>query len=261
MNIIVCVKQVFDVKDLKLKAGDEFIPHGLDRRVNQFDIFALEEALTVKDGNPQAKVIVLSMGADQTSRCLIEGLAMGADKAYHINSHGHHYDTIATARILAAAIHKIEDIEGPADIIFAGNQATDSSSGVVPYMLSELLSRKLLSSAAETRLIDDYSKAEITKRSLDRFEKAEGSFPLIISATKPNHEVRYPTFKRIREANQAEIFVIDSSHLGQYTSATEVIKVIKPGRDSKNSIVNDDDVEAGTRTLLHMLKEDKIFAR
>ena len=261
MNIIVCIKQVPSIEDLKLRAGEEFNPQGFKRRANLFDIFAIEEAMTIKDQFPQTVITLLSMGTDTARRCLIEGLAMGADKAYHIDSHGQHYDTIATARILAAAIHKIEDIEGPADIIFAGNQATDSSSGMVPYMLSELLSRQLLSSAAETRLIDDYSKAEITKRSLDRFEKAEGSFPLIISATKPNHEVRYPTFKRIREANQAEIFVIDSSHLGQYTSATEVIKVIKPGRDSKNSIVNDDYVQAGTRTLLHMLKEDKIFAR
>lgn len=260
MNIIVCVKQVFDVKDLKLKAGDEFIPHGLDRRVNQFDIFALEEALTVKDGNPQAKVIVLSMGADQTSRCLIEGLAMGADKAYLLKTDGF-WDTVATSRLLAEAINKIEEAEGMADIIITGSQSTDSGSGMIPHMLSQILSRKLVSSATEIRLIRNNSELEITKRGYDGFEKVEAAFPLLISATKPNHEVRYPTFKRIRQANQSEIKVIEPSSPERITSYSELIRVTKPGRKSKNSIVNDDDAQAGTHSLMRMLRDDKIFAR
>lgn len=259
MNIIVCMKQVYDLKDLKLKAGEEFTPQGLDRRVNSFDVFALEAALTVKDQNPQTKVIVLSMGAEHTERCLIEGLSKGADKAYRLNSSGF-LDTVATSRRLAQAIHKIEKAEGMADIIITGIQSTDSGNGIVACMLSRILSRTLVSSAAEISLTGNPSKLEIVKRCPDGFEKTEHDFPLIISATKLNHEVRYPSFPRIRQANQAKINIIEPSPSKKAMSSTELIRIAKPGRRSRNVIVNDD-VQAGTQILLRMLQEDNIFTR
>lgn len=244
MNIIILLKQVYDIKDVKLK-------------VNPFDLFALEAALTVKDQKPEAKVIVLSMGTEQTTRCLIEGLAMGADEAYHLNVNGF-FDTVAAARHLAEAINKIEKNEGMADIIITGSQSTDSGSGILPYMLSHITSRKLVPLAAEISLASNNSKLQILKRVPDGFEETEESFPLILSATKPNHEVRYPTFKRIREANRAQINVIEPSS-EKRTSAAELVRVTKPGRQSRNSIVRDDDAQAGAQMLLRMLQDDKIF--
>lgn len=262
MNIIVCIKQVPKTENLRLKSGESFTSDGLDKRINLFDTFAIEEALRIKDSLPETTVILLTMGARGCERCLVEGLSLGADKAYLAEKDSAlNYDTVSTAHILTSAIRKIEDFEGPADLIFTGTQTTDGSSGVIPDMLSVLTSRELISAAAEVRLTENFTKVEINQRCADRFKKVYRPLPLIISVTKSNREVRFPTFKRIREANQAKINIINSSLPGEFTSATDIIKVIKPGRDSKNSTVHSDDVKEGTQTLLRMLDEDKIFAR
>lgn len=262
MNIIICIKQVPKTEDVKLKAGESFSPEGLGRRINFFDTFALEEALRIKDKDPGTNVILVTLGDELSERCLIEGLSMGADKAYRIaDPEFKNCDTLSTSKALSGAIRYIEDTEGPAPIIFTGTQSTDSGNGIVPLMLSDLLRRPLISSVTEILEMSGDGKLKATVRGKDDFREEEGSLPIIISMTKSAREVRFPTFKRIREANRAPITRLDSSITGISDSKTSVTGVIKPGRKSKNSIVNTEDDEEGTRLLMDMLKEDNIFKR
>lgn len=262
MNIIICIKQVPKTENVRLKAGETFSPEGLERRINFFDTFSLEEACRIKDRDPDTNIILLTLGNEQSERGLIEGLSAGADKAYRISDPEiGNCDTIATSRALFKAIEYIESTEGKASLIFMGTQSTDSGCGIVPIMLSDIMDRPLISSVTEIHEITEDGVLKATVRGKDSFSEASGSLPLIISMTKSSHELRLPTFKRIREANRAPIVRLDQSVTGRPESYTSVTEVIKPGRKSKNSIVNTGDEEEGTRLLLDMLMEDNIFAR
>ena len=261
MNIIICIKQVPKTEDIKLKAGEPFSPEGLSRRINIFDAFSIEEALRIKDRAPDTNIILLTLGDELAERSLIEGLSLGADKAYRITDPGYVCDTLSTARLLSQAIRHIEKSEGPASIVFTGTQSTDSGNGIIPLMLSHLLGRPLLKSVTDIRDISENGILKASIRGRDSFSEEEGNLPLIISMTKSDREVRFPTFKRIRGANRMPITRLDSSVTEYFEPKTSVTGVIKPGRKSRNSIVNPEDDEEGARLLMDMLKEDNIFKR
>ena len=261
MNIIVCIKQVPITESLKLKAGESYSGVGLDRHINVFDGFAIEEALRIKDIYPDTTVSLLTMGDEDSRRALIEGLSLGADKAYLISDKAYAgYDAPSTSRVLANAIKHIEASLGEADIILTGNQSTDSGCGIIPMMLSEIMGLDIISSVVETSISEDLMSLDLKTRGSEAFSETSHGFPLILSMTKGTREVRMPTFKRIREANKAVITVIDSSIAGTFETNTKVLSVIKPGRNTKNSIVRSDDTEEGTAELLEMLDADSIFA-
>ena len=66
MHIIVCIKQVPDTKHIRLdEKNHTLIREGVESIINPFDMYALEEALRIRDQRG-GKVTVLSMGPPQT---------------------------------------------------------------------------------------------------------------------------------------------------------------------------------------------------
>ena len=117
MKIIVCVKQVPNTNEIKINPETgTLIRDGVEAILNHDDANALEEALRIKDRDPEAKVTVLTMGPPQAKEMLQECIAMGADEGILLSDRllgGS--DTWATSNALASAIKKI----GGFDIVFA----------------------------------------------------------------------------------------------------------------------------------------------
>ena len=87
MNILVCVKQVPDTTEIKIDpVKNTLIRDGVPSILNPFDGYALEAAARIKDKNPDAKLVVVSMGPPQAVAVLKECLAIAADK---INQKGY----------------------------------------------------------------------------------------------------------------------------------------------------------------------------
>lgn len=139
MKIIVCVKQVPDTSGkVAVKADGTMDRAAMATISNPDDMNALEGALTLKDQNPEIKVVVITMGPPPAESMLRECLAMGADEAVLVS--GREFggaDTYATSECLAAAIRKI-GVEQD-DIIFCGRQAIDGDTAQVGPQIAEKL--------------------------------------------------------------------------------------------------------------------------
>ena len=137
MKIVVCVKQVPDTNEIKINPETgTLIREGVPSILNPDDANALEQALLIRDENPDTKVIVISMGPPQAKEMLQDCLAMGADEAILLSDRilgGS--DTWATSNALAAAIRKIGDY----DIVLAGRQAIDGDTAQVGPQIAEKL--------------------------------------------------------------------------------------------------------------------------
>ena len=129
MDIIVCVKQVPDAKDVRLDPETNTLAReGVEAIMNPFDRHALEEAVSLKE-QLGGKVTVLSMGPPQAEDALREAIAMGADEAILLSDRAFAgADTLATAYTLAEAIRRIGDY----DLVICGRQAIDGDAGQVP---------------------------------------------------------------------------------------------------------------------------------
>ena len=103
---------------------------GVPAIVNPYDLFALEEALRLKD-RYGGRVTVLCMGPSQADAALRKALSFGADEAILLSDRAFAgSDTLATSYALAAAIQRIcEDM--PVDLVFAGKQTIDGDTAQV----------------------------------------------------------------------------------------------------------------------------------
>ena len=128
MDIIVCVKQVPDAKDVRLDPETNTLAReGVEAIMNPFDRHALEEAVSLKE-QLGGTVTVLSMGPPQAETVLREALACGADNGVLISDRAFAgADTWATSYTLARAVETL----GGFDLILCGKQAIDGDTAQV----------------------------------------------------------------------------------------------------------------------------------
>src|SRR5262245_64663283 len=102
MKIVVCIKQVPDTAtQLKIAAdGKSIDTAGVTWIVSPYDEFAVEEALRIKEKRGQGEVVAVSLGPDRVKEALRSCLAMGCDRAIHLNDPAWSAaDTLATAKV------------------------------------------------------------------------------------------------------------------------------------------------------------------
>ena len=81
MNIIVCVKQTYDLQQVRIrKETRQPILENVPLTLGNIDKNALEEAVRIKEKSG-GKIIAISAGPESLEETIKEALAMGADEA------------------------------------------------------------------------------------------------------------------------------------------------------------------------------------
>ena len=137
MNIVVCIKQVPDVDDIKWTKENNLDRSQMLSCINPHDEYALNWAAKIKAELKDVKITALSMGPKQAGDVLNYALAKCADSAILLcDKMFAASDTLATSKVIARSIKKyIPDF----DLIITGQMASDGDTAQVPVSLSELL--------------------------------------------------------------------------------------------------------------------------
>src|SRR3970040_2475023 len=107
MKILVAIKQVPDTAtQVKIGAGGKAIDTtGITWIVSPYDEYAVEEALRIKEKRGQGEVGAVSLGPARVKEAIRSCLAMGCDRAIHLNDAAWSaVDTLATGRAAAAVV-------------------------------------------------------------------------------------------------------------------------------------------------------------
>ena len=266
MKFIVCVKQVPDTSGkVAVKPDGTMDRASMETIINPDDLNAVEAALTLKDTNPEAKVVVVSMGPPPAAKMLRELLAMGADEAVLIS--GREFggsDTFATSQIIAGAIsHMGIDEE---DVIFCGRQAIDGDTAQVGPQIAEKLNIPQVSYAADIR---KEGNTLTVKRVLeDGYMTIQVQTPCLVTCIKELNTPRYMTVKGILECDQKPYRVYDFNTLkdeplieldtiGLKGSPTNVYKAFSPPVKGAGQMIGSDKVSI--ETLFATLAEKHII--
>lgn len=207
MKIFVCVKQVPDTSGkVAVKADGTMDRASMAAITNPDDLNAVEAALSIKDANPDARVIAISMGPAPAAAMLRELLAMGCDEAVLVSAREFGgSDTFATSQILAAAIHHI-GLEKD-DLVLCGRQAIDGDTAQVGPQIAEKLKIPQVSYAADIRLEGD---TVTVKRVLeDGYMMIQTQTPCLITCIKELNTPRYMTVKGILNCDKKPCAVFD----------------------------------------------------
>lgn len=255
MKIVVCVKQVPDTTDVKLdpKTG-RLIRDGVPSIINPDDKNALEEALRIKDSNPDTKVVVIGMGPPQADVAMREALAMGADEAILVC--GREFggaDTWATSYTIATAIKKIPDV----DIIFCGRQAIDGDTAQVGPQIAEQLDIPQITYVQNLKI--EGNKVIAQRQLEDGYTVVEAQMPVLLTAIKELNEPRYMTPMGIFDAYQKEVTIwgfndmpVDPEKIGLKGSPTNVNRTFSPEAKGKGIMLEGAD-KATVKTLVDYL--------
>ena len=135
MKFLVLIKQVPESSDIHFDLTRKTLKRdGVKNIINPYDRRAISEAVR-KRNESGGEVVVVTMGPPQAKESLAEALAMGADRAVHIqDSRLAGSDTLVTAMVLAAAAKEIGF-----DILLCGQSSTDSETGQVGPEIAEFL--------------------------------------------------------------------------------------------------------------------------
>jgi electron transfer flavoprotein beta subunit len=179
--------------------------------INPWDEYAVESALLQQETHG-GDVIVISVGGEDAKEALKHALAMGCGSAILVSESGlENADSLLTARILAAAIEKIGDV----DVAFFGRQAIDGDVGVTAAQTARVLGWPSLTLVSAITEFDPESKSIKVERSVEEGRQVvEGNLPAAISVMKDIGEPRYPSFMGIRKASRADIPVWSTSEIG-----------------------------------------------
>lgn len=262
MRIAVCVKQVPDTNEIRINPETgTLIRDGVPSILNNDDANALEQALQVKDAQPDTEVVVLTMGPPQAKEMLQECLAMGADDAILLSDRAlGGSDTWATSNALAAGLRKA----GPFDLIFAGRQAIDGDTAQVGPQIAEKLGVPQITYMKEFTLEGD----QVTvKRALeDGYELLRTKLPCVLTAIKELNTPRYMSVPGILKAAKAEIQVwtaedigVDKTVVGLKASPTNVFRSFTPKPKGKGITVEGDTPKEQAGNLLADLREKHII--
>ncbi len=228
MEILVCVKHVPDMEELKIDLEAGKIKDGVPHISNPYDKNALEAAVQLKEAHG-GSVTVISMGSDKAKAALKEAISVGADKAVLISDPAFEgSDAYSTSSILAAAIKKL----GSFDVVLCGNQATDTDDGQVGPLIGEHLG---MAQATYVEKIEAQGTSLIVNREADEgYERVEVQLPAVLTVVDSINEPRLATIKTKMAANKAKIDVFTAADLGidpekvGYGSPAKVIKTFAP---------------------------------
>ncbi len=255
MKILVAIKQVPDTAtQVKIGADGKTIDvTGITWIVSPYDEFAVEEALRIKDKRGQGEVVAVTLGPERAKEALRSCLAMGCDRAIHVNDPAlAGADSLVTAKALAAVIKQ----EAP-QLVLCGRQAIDDDMGAVTAQLAELLGWPCAYWIMEEAVDGDGKSVRVARQVEGGLEVFDLPLPAVLAAQKGLNEPRYPTLKGIMGAKKKEIKDVKAGDLGlggeaaQLTvTALEALPPRPPGR------IIQGDVQTAVKELVRSLRED-----
>ncbi len=263
MKIALLVKQVPATDKVKInRETGTMIRENLESELNPLDMYAVEEAVRIKERYQDTEVIAFSMGPPFAKEALKDAISMGADKGYLISDRRFGgADTWATAYTLAWTLRKF----GNFDIIFTGERATDGETGQVGPSVAAQLGIPILSYVS--KIIEIERDTITVERSIEGGKEIVSStLPVVISVVKEINEPRIPNLSgkiKAKKANipilTAEDLKVDFDKIGLMGSPTRVVNVYYPKMTRTGKIIKVQDPKKCIEELVSFLREKGVM--
>jgi electron transfer flavoprotein beta subunit len=225
MKVLVTVKRVvdFNVK-IRVKAdGSGVETANVKMSMNPFDEIANEEAIRLREAGKASEVVAVSLGEAKCQETLRTALAMGADRAIHVQTDAE-LQPLAVAKLLKAVV----DREQPG-LVILGKQAIDDDSNQTGQMLAALLGWPQGTFASKLEFAD--GGLQVTREIDTGLEKVALGLPAIVTSDLRLNEPRYASLPNIMKAKKKPIDVLTPDELGvDIAPRLKILKVEEPPR-------------------------------
>jgi len=212
MEILVCVKRVPDTSENEIEVngdGSDIERDDLVYSVNEWDNYAVEEAIQIRDKVGKGSVTVVSIGDEESEEVLRREMAMGADNGILVSD-----DALLNTdgKGLATALKGVVE-KGKYDLILTGAQS-DTGAGQTGGMLAAMLDLPFASLVNSVEVVNDTQLKVGREIDGGNQEMHEISLPCVLSIQTGINEPRYVGIRGIRKVASVEIPTLGISDLG-----------------------------------------------
>ena len=253
MNILTLVRQVPDAEARVKGAGSGGDLEGATLVVDGMDEYGVEEALRLREGGaPVDTIIALAVGPQRNEDALRTALAMGVDRAIHVET-DEKIDAVSLSKIVA----QVAQAEN-AGLILVGGQEADWDSQALGAATAERLGWPQLTWTNELKVEGD----SVTGRhDVDEGnESFRAPLPAVVTTQQGLNEPRYPTLPNIMKAKKKELRKDSLDTYGVQPRVRTVNAEIQT-RARLNKMIDGKDPQAAAAELLNLLRnEAKVIA-
>ncbi|MFB6205268.1 MAG: electron transfer flavoprotein subunit beta/FixA family protein [Haloglomus sp.] len=240
MKILVTVKEVAEVEDEFEISGLDIDESYLEYNLNEWDDYAVEEAVQIEEANDDVEVVTVTVGPERSEETIRMALAKGADRAIRVWDDAladeDYLSTEATAEMLAA----VAEEEDP-DLIFTGVQSADDANGATGVALANKLDMEW-AAVVNTLDLDIEGGVAHVHRELEGGieELTDVQTPAVLTIQSGINEPRYASLRGIRQAQQKPLDVRELADIGldesTLESAIERTSMYEPESESDATI-------------------------
>ena len=234
MKVLVPIKRVIDY-NVKARVKSDKTDVDLTNvkmAMNPFCEIAIEEAIRLKEAGTASEVIAVTIGPKASQEQLRTALALGADKAIHIET-DEKLESLHIAKLLA----KIVEQEAP-ELVILGKQSIDSDNNQTGQMLAALTKRGQGTFASKVEVVD--GKVNVTREVDGGLQTVALNLPAIVTTDLRLNEPRYASLPNIMKAKRKPLEVIAADTLGvNLTARVQLISVEEPAKRTAGIIVED----------------------
>jgi len=259
MKIIVCIKQVPEVSEVKINpVTNTLIREGVPSIINPFDTYAIEEGVRLREKHG-GTLVILTMGPPQAETALRQAVEVGADEMVLLSDRAFAgSDTLATSFALSQAIRKI----GGYDLILCGKQAMDGDTGQVGPGIAEFLDLPLMTYVKKVVELEPGKRIRVQAMTDDGYDVLEAPLPAVLTVVKEINVPRLPSLRTKMKSKSAKVTVLKavdigapSGKIGLEGSPTAVWKIFTPKPRSGGEILHGETPAELAEKLFDRLKE------
>ena len=221
MKVLVTVKEVGEVGDDFEIAGTAIAESDLEYDLNEWDDYAVEEAVQISEAEDDVEVVTATIGPERSEETIRMGLAKGADRAVRIwddaLAETDLLDVETKADLFAAVIEEEEP-----DLVLTGAQAADTGFGATGVALAERVGYQWGAIVNSLDLDADAGVASVHRELEGGVEElTDIELPAVLTIQTGINDPRYASLRGIRQAQKKELAVKDLDDIGVDPAALE----------------------------------------
>ncbi len=214
MKVLVTVKEVAEVDDEFEISGLDVDERYLDYDLNEWDDYAVEEAVQLNESDGDVEVVTATIGPERSEETIRMALAKGADRAIRVwdddVAAADFLDLHTKARIFAAVV----EAEEP-DLVLTGVQSADDANAATGVALAEEIGYEWAAVVNALDLAPGDDVADVRRELEGGVEElTEVELPAVLTIQTGINEPRYASLRGIRQAQQKELDVEGLADLG-----------------------------------------------
>ncbi|WP_263419862.1 electron transfer flavoprotein subunit beta/FixA family protein [Terriglobus albidus] len=247
LRILSVIRQVLDAEEsVRIKDG-MVDPSSSKLVLDTMDEYGLEEALRIRDAQPETEVVALAVGPARCEEALRTALAIGADRAILVETF-EPLDVITVGNVAAQVARKEQS-----DLIFCGGQEADWDSQAFGAAIAEYLNWPQLT---WTTALNLEGRTLTGTHDIDEgTESFSVELPAVITTQQGLCEPRYPTLPNIMKARKKELRRESFESFGLHSRLKFIRSEIQV-KERMRRIVDGKDGSAAAQQLVEFLRNE-----